>query len=65
MRWEVTYERGNTWREHVKRTAGLCTCFHRDSSARNHAFAIVHSRTTVAAEIPMTCATSSIVNPPK
>ena len=38
---------------------------HSDSSARNHAFAIVHSRTTVAAEIPTTSATSSIVSPPK
>ena len=37
----------------------------RNKSARSHALAIVHSRTTVAAEMPTTSAVSSIVRPPK
>ena len=36
-----------------------------DRSARSQALAIVHSRTTVAAEMPTTSAVSSIVSPPK
>src|SRR5688572_31455760 len=35
------------------------------SSAYSHAFASVHSRLTVAGEMPSTSAASSIVNPPK
>ena len=38
---------------------------HRCNSAYNHAFASVHSRPTVAGEICITSAVSSIVNPPK
>ena len=36
-----------------------------DRSTRSHAFAMVHSRTSVASEMPMTSAASWIVNPPK
>ena len=36
-----------------------------DRSARSHALAMVHSRTTVAGEAPTTSAVSSIVRPPK
>ena len=35
------------------------------NSLRSHAFAIVHSRTTVAGEMPIAKAVSSIVKPPK